>query len=132
MACWHTRRKLKDDAWVCVACGDAQPAQRTGAFRGIPALVMKGDPSEIPENIRIRNRRHDPRKSASEIERGYHNEVERLRDMKRHGALRRGPDDCRLAARIPGELFFAKQKQEKHYWRQEGNLEKHRDFLIDA
>lgn len=129
--CFHIKRALRDHAWVCVACGDAIPAQRTGPFKGVPALVVKGDPSEIQESRRIRSRRHDPRLSASQIERNYAKGVERLRDMKRHGALRRGEGDTRLAARIPGEVFFAKQNEDKDYWRTDGNLERHKDFLVD-
>jgi hypothetical protein len=130
--CWHLKRSLRDHAWVCTACGDSIPAKRDGPFKGVPSLLVRGDVDEVPERARIRNKRHDPRLSGAQIERKYAKGVERLRDMKRAGVLKRGKEDCRLQARIPGELFFAKQRENKSYWREDGNLEKHKAWLVDS
>ena len=132
MDCLHSRRKYSAENWICRACGDVEASGLVAGspFKGVPTICIKGDPNEVPVQARMRNKRHDPRKSASDIERGYAKNIADLRDAKAQGALKRG-EDARLLGRIPGELFFAKQNQDKEYWRTPGNLERHKDFLVD-
>lgn len=128
----HRLWAVRDGRQCCKACGETRPlpAWSVENVRGA-AVCLATDPNEVPEKHRIRNKRHDPRLSGSQIEREYAKGVERLRDMKRHGALKRGPEECRLAARIPGELFFAKQREDPGYWREGNGIERHKAFQVD-
>jgi len=129
MDCLHTNQRFisRDKGWACKACGEIMSSRpKWKPEDGVPLTSMGHDVNNIAE----KNLKNNPTLSGAGLTKGAQQEraySEMVADARSNYVPRK---DVKAHYKVPPEVYFARQKEDKKYWDDPKNVERYTDMKI--
>jgi hypothetical protein len=129
MDCLHlkTRFRNKEEGWVCQACNaKIELTSRWKSDDGVPLMSMPHDVDNIdPKYLRNSNTLR-----AAGITKGAKQEQVYSGLINDARSAYKPVDKVKAHYKIPQEVYFARQKEDKKYWDNPDNVARYKDMKI--